>query len=258
MRLLVAATAALLLPLTLATPASGENRVFAGVRGDAERPANDIVAYSVNYTADQVAIVLTFAAPNTDELDMLHEIDVNGDGTADYSVYGTGSVDRNGSNGGQVCENARVNRTGTAAGISFPASCIGSPGSLRVQVYASTGSVGYDIEPADGTWSPAVARGGVSTPPPPSGPREVTIGIRQASGVYTFSGAVSPAEGGRQVTVARLDSLTKRVTGVASTTTDAAGRYTIRTRLPAGFAGFYTLTASHGRSRLYGLVVPTR
>ena len=100
-----------------------------------------------------------------------------------------------------------------------------------------------------------------AVPPPLVAPREVTIGIRQASGVYTFSGRVSPAEAGVQVTTARLDSVTNRVTGVASTRTDAAGRYTIRTRLPVGFAGFYSLTESKsgiraGRSRLYGLVVP--
>ena len=58
-----------------------------------------------------------------------------------------------------------------------------------------------------------------------------------------------------------VDSLVGRVTGVAATRTDAAGRYTIRTRLPKGFAGFYSLTATTsgipaGRSRLYGLIVP--
>ena len=63
------------------------------------------------------------------------------------------------------------------------------------------------------------------------------------------------------MTLARLDGATKRVTGVASTQTDALGRYSIRTRLPAGMAGFYALTAptadlTAGRSRLYGLVVP--
>lgn len=92
--------------------------------------------------------------------------------------------------------------------------------------------------------------------------RTVTIGIRQASGIYTFTGVVAPVTPGLQVTLARLDGTTKRVTGVSSTKTDAAGRYTIRTRLPAGMAGFYALTApasNHppGRSRLYGLVVPT-
>ena len=91
--------------------------------------------------------------------------------------------------------------------------------------------------------------------------RDVTIGIKQAARVYTFTGKVSPAEAGVQVTTARLDSKTNRVTGVASTRTDAAGRYTIRTRLPAGFGGYYSLAAAKsgvgpGRSRLYGLVVP--
>ena len=92
--------------------------------------------------------------------------------------------------------------------------------------------------------------------------RSITIGIRQASGIYTFSGQVDPVTPGLQVTLARLDGTTNRVTGVSSTRTDAVGRYTIRTRLPAGTAGFYALTASTvdhppGRSRLYGLVVPT-
>jgi uncharacterized protein with LGFP repeats len=106
---------------------------------------------------------------------------------------------------------------------------------------------------ADGSSSPAL-KAVVTT-------RDVTIGIRQASGIYTFSGRISPAEAGVQVTTARLDGVTNRVTGVASTRTDAAGRYTIRTRLPVGFAGFYSLTATKsgikaGRSRLYGLIVP--
>lgn len=63
------------------------------------------------------------------------------------------------------------------------------------------------------------------------------------------------------MSVARLDAVTKRVTGVASAVTNAAGNYTVRTRLPIGQAGFHTLTAptsrrDAGRSRLYGLVVP--
>ncbi len=109
-----------------------------------------------------------------------------------------------------------------------------------------------------------------ASPPPPAlrvvppalvDAREVTIGIRQASRVYTFTGRVRPAAAGVQVTTARLDGRTDRVTGVASTRTDAAGRYTIRTRLPVGFAGYYSLAAAAsgvgaGRSRLYGLVVP--
>lgn len=90
----------------------------------------------------------------------------------------------------------------------------------------------------------------------------VTIGISQASGVYTFTGAVTPAVAGVQVTIARL-SPEGAVTGIASTRTGADGRYEIRTSLPVGFASYYALTAptaelQAGRSRLYGLLVNVR
>jgi hypothetical protein len=90
----------------------------------------------------------------------------------------------------------------------------------------------------------------------------ITIGLKQATGIYTFSGQVDPVIPGLQVTLARLSGSTKRVTGVSSTGTDAAGRYTIRTRLPAWMAGLSALTAptsDHppGRNPLHGLVVPT-
>ena len=94
--------------------------------------------------------------------------------------------------------------------------------------------------------------------------RTASIGVSQTSGIYTFSGTVRRPEAGVQVTIARLDSVTRRVAGVASTRTDAAGRYTIRTSLPVGFAGYYALTGVNrsplepGRSRLYGLVVRHR
>jgi len=263
-RLLPALLALPLLTLpALSGTAAAENRAFTDARGDAERPANDIVSYSVNYTPDRVAIVVNFAAANTDELSLIHDVDVNGDGTDDFvvsdtSVYGARDYETKCSD-----DDIKLNRTGIAAGISFPASCVGSPAALRVQVYASTGSLGSDYAPSYESWSPSVRRGATTDggTPPTAGTRGVTIGIRQAAGIYTFSGTVSPAEAGVQVTTARLDSVTKRVTGVASTRTDAAGRYTIRTRLPIGFAGYYSLTEAKsgvnaGRSRLYGLVVP--
>jgi hypothetical protein len=93
--------------------------------------------------------------------------------------------------------------------------------------------------------------------------RTVTIGIQQRTrGTYTFTGQIARAEAGVQVTVARLDDQTKRVTGVASTRTTADGRYTISTALPQGLAGYYALTEAAngldaGRSRLYGLLVNT-
>jgi len=128
----------------------------------------------------------------------------------------------------------------------------------------TTGIAAWELQPGDRTLFHAVVEGQRTETITVEVRRTVSIGISQASGIYTFSGQVARAEAGLQVTVARLDSQTKRVTGVASTSTDAAGRYTIRTGLPAGFAGYYALTGvtgaqlQPGRSRLYGLVVPAR
>jgi hypothetical protein len=85
--------------------------------------------------------------------------------------------------------------------------------------------------------------------------------VREVDGVHVFSGAVGRPEAGVQVTVARLDTTTGRIVGVASTRTTAGGRYELRTRLPVGRAGYYALTDARpglaaGRSRVYGLVVP--
>jgi hypothetical protein len=94
--------------------------------------------------------------------------------------------------------------------------------------------------------------------------RTVTLGIEQpTTGVYVLRGRVDRPEAGVQVTIARLDSETKRITGVASTRTTADGRYTVSTSLPVGLAGYYALTSATpqldaGRSRLYGLLVNTR
>lgn len=263
-RLLPALLALPLLALpTLTGAASAENRAFADARGDAERPANDIVSYSVDYGQDRIAIVINFAAPNIDDLSLFHRVDVNGDGTSDFIVSSDAVVRERDFEIPCSQDVVQFNRTGAAAGVSFPASCVGAPGALRVRVSASTGSLGSDDAPSYETWSPSVRRGAVAGggTPPATGSRGVTIGIRQAGGVYTFSGTLTPAEAGVQVTTARLDGVTGRVTGVASTRTDASGRYVIRTRLPAGFAGFYSLTETKsginaGRSRLYGLVVP--
>ena len=127
-----------------------------------------------------------------------------------------------------------------------------------------SGVASWTLQPGNRTRFHAVVDGISSADVTVQVRRTVTIGISQTNGIYTFSGHVARAEAGLQVTVARLDSQTKRVTGVASTRTDAAGRYTIRTALPTGLAGYYALTGVNasalepGRSRLYGLVVPAR
>jgi hypothetical protein len=136
---------------------------------------------------------------------------------------------------------------------------------IRTATIPTSGQVTWDLQPGDRTLFTAVV-GGVRTETVTVRVRRtVSIGIRQDTrGVYTFTGQIERAEAGVQVTIARLDSETQRVTGVASTATTADGRYEIRTSLPVGFAGYYALTGvnrsplERGRSRLYGLIVNTR
>jgi hypothetical protein len=87
----------------------------------------------------------------------------------------------------------------------------------------------------------------------------VTIGVSQRAGTYAFTGTVTPAVAGVQVTIARLGT-DGSVTGVASTRTTAGGAYELRTSLPVGLGSYYALTAptaelAAGRSRLYGILV---
>lgn len=265
------------LPLVPGT-ASAEVMTFADTVGDSDSPTTDITAYVVDYDSQRLSIGIRLAEPNIQQLYYGVYIDTTGDGVEDFRIFTDGDVTDKDFR--TVCEGAPGVRAGDRITLSAATSCLGDPEKLRVQITLS-GAAGDDFAPGSQIFSPFVARTVASapaptppappavTPPPvatPSVPaakpaRSVTIGIRQASGVYTFSGEVGPVAAGVQVTLARLDGATKRVTGVASTKTDAAGRYRLSTRLPSGMAGFYALTAptathTAGRSRLYGLNVP--
>lgn len=136
---------------------------------------------------------------------------------------------------------------------------------IRTATLPASGTFTWELQPGDRTVFSAVVGGRRTTSVTVDVRRTVSIGVRQPTrGVYVFSGQVQRAEPGVQVTIARLDSQTRRVVGVASTRTTADGRYEISTSLPVGFAGYYALTGVNasalqpGRSRLYGLIVNTR
>lgn len=136
---------------------------------------------------------------------------------------------------------------------------------IRTVTIPTSGQFTWELQPGDRTLFYAIVDGRQTASVTVEVRRTVTIGIQQPTrGVYVFTGQVARAEVGLQVTIARLDGETKRVAGVASTGTDAAGRYEIRTALPQGLAGYYALTGVNssslqpGRSRLYGLLVNTR
>ena len=133
---------------------------------------------------------------------------------------------------------------------------------IRTVTMPTSGRFTWQLQPGDRTVFHAVVGGRRTASVTVEVRRTVSIGVRQSvRGVYTFSGQIQRAEPGVQVTIARLDSRTRRVAGVASTRTTADGRYEIRTPLPEGFAGYYALTGVNssalqpGRSRLYGLIV---
>ena len=134
---------------------------------------------------------------------------------------------------------------------------------IRAATIPASGQFTWKLQPGDRTLFYAKVDGQQTNSATVEVRRTVTIGVSEANGVYTFTGRIARAEPFVQVTIARLDSVTKRVTGVASTSTQADGSYTIRTRLPGGFAGYYALTGVNrsllqpGRSRLYGINVPT-
>ena len=174
-----------------------------------------------------------------------------------------------------------VNRTLIDYGQRVQVAVFGQVGAT-VQLFGNgrqirTGTVGqfeggqvgiatFDLQPGDRTLFYALVDGRQSASVTVEVRRTVTIGIEQRTrGIFTFSGVIARAEAGVQVTIARLDSETRRVTGVASTRTTADGRYVISTPLPQGLAGYYALTGvsgvgalQAGRSRLYGLLVNTR
>lgn len=135
---------------------------------------------------------------------------------------------------------------------------------IRTVTIPSSGQFTWDLQPGDRTLFSADVAGVRTETLTVRVRRTVTIGVSRTGAVYAFTGQIARAEAGVQVTIARLDSETGRVTGIASTRTTADGRYDIRTSLPAGLAGYYALTGVNasllevGRSRLYGLLVNVR
>ena len=172
-------------------------------------------------------------------------------------------VDRQVITSGETHRLAVFARAGTSAELFAATLPNTAPRLIRQDDVAADGRVVWELRPGGTTRFHAVVDGVRSATVTVQVRRSATIGIRQASGTYTFSGVVGRPQAGVQVTIARLDGSTGRVTGIASTRTTADGRYEIRTSLPVGFAGYYALTSQTvdllaGRSRLYGLIVNTR
>ena len=124
------------------------------------------------------------------------------------------------------------------------------------------GVAAWTLQPGDPTLFVAVVDGVRTEGLTVTVRRTLTIGVDRQGSTYAFRGQLARAEGGVQVTIARRDSGTQQVTGIAAARTDMAGRYVVRTSLPPGLAAYYALAVpdvdrAAVRSRLYGLrVVP--
>ena len=157
-----------------------------------------------------------------------------------------------------------THRLTVTGGAGAAVRLLGNGRPIRTATMPGSGQVTWELQPGGRTLFVAEV-GGQRTPSVTVAVRRtVSIGIRQPTrAIYVLSGAIDRPEPGVQVTLARLDGETNRVTGVASTRTTADGRYEISTSLPVGLAGYYALTSATpqldaGRSRLYGLLVNTR
>ena len=232
---------------------------------------NDILRQAAQATGAVVVETAPVVEPTEIRPDCLHPTD---QGHADIAGAVARTVLSNVIGGGTPPPTVAVDRAVIEAGGAHQLTVTGRAGGavqlfgngrvIRTGTIPASGQLGFTLQPRDRTVFSASVDGVRSAAVEVRVRRAVSIGIRQpVRGVYVFSGTIDRPEAGVQVTVARLDSETKRVTGVASTRTTSDGRYEISTSLPVGFAGYYALTSATpqldaGRSRLYGLLVNTR
>ena len=232
---------------------------------------NDIVRQAAQAAGAVVVETAPVVQPAEIRPDCLHPTD---QGHADIARAVTGAVLSRVVQGPAPAPGIAVDRAVVVAGSTHRLTVTGRAGAvvqllgngrlIRTATIPASGQYTWTLQPGDRTVFRASVDGVRTADVEVRVRRAVTIGVRQPTrGVFAFTGTIDRPEAGVQVTVARVDSATGRVVGVASTTTTADGRYEISTSLPVGFAGYYALTSATpqvdaGRSRLYGLIVNTR
>lgn len=152
----------------LGAPASAETRNFSAARGTSDSASTDVVFYRVTTTPTRTSISYAFAAPNTAQLSSIVFVDTDGDGQENYEIFDTGTVFH--PDFTEACR-AATSREGAGVTFTLRTSCLGSPTSLRVRIYASNGR-SFDFVPGVDAWSPLVRQStGASAPAPVPEPR---------------------------------------------------------------------------------------
>lgn len=196
----------------------------------------DVTRWCAEFDRTQIVVTMSLAQPTNPDTDpnwanssytgILWEFDVNGDRNEDYYTgivnpgSGSGSLVVRTSDGTKMCDATHAYTSGTY-GVSFPASCIGSPADLWTQAYAAYDSqwddpyapVYDDLSSWGGPISPAAA---TQEPPPaaPTGPAEKG----RLSGETRYDTAVRISKyawphGASEVYLARADNFPDALAG---------------------------------------------
>ena len=193
--------------LALAAPsAHAETRVFSDPVGDSTNPYADIESVGATYNTSAIALSVNpvnFYDPaffGSGDV-IIWDIDTNGDGSEEYSVF----LDEHGADvyvnlpgaglGSHVCE-ASDGSTGEFFIVAFDASCIGTPPSIRIRGYLKIFTGAYDFAPGT-QFTAAINREAAPTPPPPPPPPPpvdppvTKAGVHDGYWMLTKTGTVS-------------------------------------------------------------------
>ncbi|MGH9039514.1 MAG: hypothetical protein ACRDZ3_04715, partial [Acidimicrobiia bacterium] len=156
--------------LAFVPSASATTEIAADPDGDSTNPYADIISVGGTYTETAIAVsVNTVLAADPAYWDdanvIIWEIDTNGDGVEDFSVFydNTSNRVRRSSDFALMCYGTE-GYDGDLYITAFSASCIGSPGSFRVRAYMKIFTGAYDFAPSYNTFTPWIYR---DVPPPP-------------------------------------------------------------------------------------------
>ncbi|MCZ2817077.1 LGFP repeat-containing protein [Modestobacter sp. VKM Ac-2984] len=166
-KIVATGVAGLLLSLPLAGTASADLGRWNDPAYDSARDTDDITGYYLNHNTEVMVTAVDFARYDAEVLrnsDLYADLDVNGDGVADYTLYKPqgefSAVLLSGEDGSEIANcpaNFHIYTTGTVA-MSTTASCVGNPDWARVQ-YALVSGASIDVAPDSEEFSPAVFRG---------------------------------------------------------------------------------------------------
>jgi hypothetical protein len=234
-------------------PASATTEIAGDPNGDSTNPYADIISVGGTYNETAIALsantVLAADPAYWDDANVIiWDIDTNGDGVEDFSVFYDNSSNRvrRSSDFSLLCYGAE-GYDGDLYITAFSASCIGSPSGFRVRAYMKIFTGAYDFAPSHDTFTPWIYRDAPATPtPPPTQPPTPDPTLNTATGP-TGPGYWMLAEDG---TISNFGGARKHGTGQFVLDPKAFPPFVDVEPTPSGI-GYWTLEAG-GAIRAYG------